>query len=201
MPLGSERAYTRFPALQSCSHGEHIKCSPARAELAINLVYARSLPRGSHPKCGAKLRMPSFLSAKARRKFVADWLTLLDVVDADPAQKPYRYRKVPGSARATAAAYELYREFRTNRRPLNVASVVSRTVRAGKFICGRRRPGGAGDRALPVTASCSDRRRRRTTRFLLDRIYGGRPLRSWRRCRCMPREAAPSRGCPGARAS
>ena len=23
---------------QSCSHGEHIKCSPARAELAINLM-------------------------------------------------------------------------------------------------------------------------------------------------------------------
>ena len=99
MPLGSERAYTRFPALQSCSHGEHIKCSPARAELAINLVYARSLPRGSHPKCGAKLRMPSFLSAKARRKFDAGLLTLLDVVDANPTQKLYRYRKVPGAAR------------------------------------------------------------------------------------------------------
>jgi len=35
---------------------------------------------------------------------------------------------VPDAARAPAAAYELYREFRTNRRPLNVASVVSRTV-------------------------------------------------------------------------
>ena len=69
-----------------------------------------------------------FLSAKERRKFDADWLTLLDVVDADPAHKPYRYRKVPGAARAPTAAYELYREFRTNRRPLNVASVVSRTV-------------------------------------------------------------------------
>ena len=142
-----------------------------------------------------------FLSAKARRKFDTGWPTLLDVVDAKPAQKLYRYRKVPGAARATTAAHELYREFRTNRRPLNVASVVSRTVRAGKFICGRRRPGGAGDRALPVTASCSDRRRRRTARFLLDRIYGGRPPQSWRRCRCMPREAAPSRGCLGAQAS
>ena len=39
-----------------------------------------------------------------------------------------------------AAIYELYREFRTNRRPLNVASVVSRTVRAGKFIYGGRHP-------------------------------------------------------------
>ena len=81
-----------------------------------------------------------FLSAKERRKFDAGWQTLLDVVDAKPAQKPYRYRKVPGSARAPTAAYELYREFRTNRRPLNVASVVSRTVRAGKFIYGGRRP-------------------------------------------------------------
>ena len=39
-----------------------------------------------------------------------------------------------------AAIYELYREFRTNRRPLNVASVVSRTVRAGEFIYGGRHP-------------------------------------------------------------
>ena len=69
-----------------------------------------------------------FLSAKARRKFDAGLLTLPDVVDAKPAQKLYRYRKVPDAARAPAAAYELYREFRTNRRPLNVASVVSRTV-------------------------------------------------------------------------
>ncbi len=28
----------KFPALQSCLHGEHIKCSPARAELAINFT-------------------------------------------------------------------------------------------------------------------------------------------------------------------
>ena len=26
---------------QSCSHGEHIKCSPARAELAMNLIFRR----------------------------------------------------------------------------------------------------------------------------------------------------------------
>ena len=82
----------------------------------------------------------SFLSAKARRKFDTGLLILPDVVDAKPAQKLYRYRKVPGAARAPTAAYELYREFRTNRRPLNVASVVSRTVRAGKFIYGGRRP-------------------------------------------------------------
>ena len=35
------------------------------------------------------------LSAKERRKFDTGLLTLLDVVDADPAQKIYRYRKVP----------------------------------------------------------------------------------------------------------
>ena len=30
---------------QSCSHGEHIKCSPARAELAIDVaLYARPGP-------------------------------------------------------------------------------------------------------------------------------------------------------------
>ena len=197
MPLGSGRAYTRFPALQSCSHGEHIKCSPARAELAINLVYARPLPRGSHPKCGAKLRMPSFLSAKARRKFDAGLLTLLDVVDADPAQKLYRYRKVPGAARAPTAAYELYREFRTNRRPLNVASVVSRTVEQETLYPAPP----SGDRAVPATASCLDRRRRRTARFHLGRIYGGRPPRSWQRYRCTPKAAVPSRGSPDAQAS
>ena len=32
------RGPMRFPALQSCSHEEHIKCSSARAELAINLM-------------------------------------------------------------------------------------------------------------------------------------------------------------------
>ncbi len=197
MPLGSERAYTRFPALQSCSHGEHIKCSPARAELAINLVYARSLPRGSHPKCGAKLRMPSFLSAKARRKFDAGLLTLLDVVDADPAQKLYRYRKVPGAARAPTAAYELYREFRTNRRPLNVASVVSRTVEQETLYPAPP----SGDRAVPATASCLDRRRRRTARFHLGRIYGERPPRSWLRYRYRQTRAAPLRGSPDAQAS
>ena len=157
--------------------------------------------RGSHPKCGAKLRMPSFLSAQARRKFDTGRSSLPDAVDAKRTPTPHRDRKVPGTARAPAATYELYREFRTNRRPLNVASVVSRTVRAGKFICGRWRPGSAGDRTSTTTASCSDRRRRRTARFLLGRIYGERPPRSWRRYRCMPREAAPLRGFPDAQAS
>ena len=84
---------------------------------------------GSRPKCAEQSSAHQlFLSAKARRKFDAGLLILLDVVDAKPARKLYRYRKVPGAARAPAAAYELYREFRTNRRPLNVASVVSRTV-------------------------------------------------------------------------
>ena len=36
----------RFPALQSCSHEEHIKCSSARAELAINLAGRARPPVG-----------------------------------------------------------------------------------------------------------------------------------------------------------
>jgi len=36
----------RFPALQSCSHEEHIKCSSARAELAINLTGRARPPMG-----------------------------------------------------------------------------------------------------------------------------------------------------------
>ena len=170
MPLGSGRAYTRFPALQSCSHGEHIKCSPARAELAINLVYARPLPRGPIPYTEQSSAHYLFLSAKARRKFGAGLLTLLDVIDAKPAQKPYRYRKVPTGG----AGYKVYREFRTQRRPLNVAFVLRRTVEQETLYPAPP----AGDRAVPATASCLDRRRRRTARFHLGRIYGGRPPRS-----------------------
>ena len=159
-------------------------------------------PRSSHPKCVEQSSAHRlFLPAKARWKFGTDRLTLLNVVDANPTQKPYWDRKVPGTARVTPGTYELYREFRTNRRPLNVASVVSRTARAGKFICAGRHPGSAGDRTRTTTASCLDRHRRRTARFLLGRIYGGRPPRSWPRCRYMPTGAEPSHECPGDRAS
>ena len=55
---------------------------------------------GSHPKCAEQSSAHQlFLSAKERRKFDAGLLTLLDVVDAKPAQKLYRYRKVPGPDR------------------------------------------------------------------------------------------------------
>ncbi len=154
--------------------------------------------RGSHPKCAEHSSAHQlFLSAKERRKFDAGLLTLLDAVDAKPAQKLYRYRKVPGAARAPAAAYELYREFRTQRRPLNVAFVLRRTVEQETLYPAPP----VGDRTRTTTASCLDRRRRRTARFRLGRIYGERPPRSWRRYRCMPKAAAPSREYPGARAS
>ena len=53
-------------------------------------------PRSSHPKCAEHSSAHQlFLSAKERRKFDAGLLTLLDAVDAKPAQKLYRYRKVP----------------------------------------------------------------------------------------------------------
>ena len=84
---------------------------------------------GSRPKCAEQSSAHQlFLSAKARRKFDAGLLILLDVVDAKPARKLYRSRTVPGAARAPAAAYELYREFRTQRKALNVLSVLRRTV-------------------------------------------------------------------------
>ena len=112
---------------------------------------------------------------------------------------PIQLRSYINTERSPAggAGYKVYREFRTQRRPLNVAFVLRRTVEQETLYPAPP----SGDRAVPATASCLDRRRRRTARFLLGRIYGGQPLRSWRRCRCMPREAAPSRGCPGARAS
>ena len=37
-PAEARARPVRFPTLQSCSHEEHIKCSSARAELAINLT-------------------------------------------------------------------------------------------------------------------------------------------------------------------
>ena len=88
-------------------------------------------------------------------------------------------------------------EFRTQRRPLNVAFVLRRTVEQETLYPAPP----SGDRAVPATASCLDRRRRRTARFLLGRIYGGQPLRSWRRCRCTPKAVAPLRGSPDAQAS
>lgn len=38
-------------------------------------------------------------------------------------------------ASVRAEAYKVHREFRTQRRPLNVASVLRRTIRAGNLIC------------------------------------------------------------------
>ena len=45
-PTGARARPVRFPALQSCSHEEHIKCSSARAELATNLTGRARAPVG-----------------------------------------------------------------------------------------------------------------------------------------------------------
>ena len=100
-------------------------------------------------------------------------------------------------ASSRASGHEVHRKFRTQRRPLNVAFVLRRTVEQETLYPAPP----SGDRAVPATASCLDRRRRRTARFLLGRIYGGQPLRSWRRCRCTPKAVAPLRGSPDAQAS
>ena len=49
----------------------------------------------------------------------------------------YPHDKPRSNNRASvrAEAYKVHREFRTQRRPLNVASVLLRTVRAGNLIC------------------------------------------------------------------
>ena len=95
------------------------------------------------------------------------------------------------------AGYKVYREFRTQRRPLNVAFVLRRTVEQETLYPAPP----VGDRTRMTTASCSDRHRRRTARFHLGRIYGGRPPRSWQRYRCTPKAAAPLRGSPDVQAS
>ena len=49
----------------------------------------------------------------------------------------YPHDRLRSNNRASvrAEAYKVHREFRTQRRPLNVASVLRRTVRAGNLIC------------------------------------------------------------------
>lgn len=49
----------------------------------------------------------------------------------------YPYDKLRSNNRASvrAEAYKVHREFRTQKGPLNVASVLRRTVRAGNLIC------------------------------------------------------------------
>ena len=48
---------------------------------------------------------------------------------------PYDKPRFNNKASVRAEAYKVHREFRTQRRPLNVASVLRRTVRAGNLIC------------------------------------------------------------------
>lgn len=100
-------------------------------------------------------------------------------------------------ASSRTAGHEVHREFRTQRRPLNVAFVLRRTVEQETLYPAPP----SGDRAVPATASCLDRRRRRTARFRLGRIYGGRPPRSWLRYRYRQTRAAPLRESPDVQAS
>ena len=100
-------------------------------------------------------------------------------------------------ASSRTAGHEVHREFRTQRRPLNVAFVLRRTVEQETLYPAPP----VGDRTRTTTASCLDRRRHRTARFHLGRIYGERPPRSWRRYRCRQTRAAPLRGFPDARVS
>ena len=102
-----------------------------------------------------------------------------------------------GAPRERAGVYKVYREFRTQRRPLNVAFVLRRTVEQETLYPAPP----SGDRAVPATASCSDRRRHRTARFHLGRIYGERPPRSWLRYRYRQTRAAPLRESPDVQAS
>lgn len=60
-----------------------------------------------------------------------------------PHDKPRSNNK----ASVRAEAYKVHREFRTQRRPLNVASVLRRTVRAGD-VAPYARPGPPGSRQL-----------------------------------------------------
>ena len=100
-------------------------------------------------------------------------------------------------ASSRTAGHEVHREFRTQRRPLNVAFVLRRTVEQETLYPAPP----SGDRAVPATASCLDRRRRRTARFHLGRIYGERPPRSWLRYRYRQTRAAPLRESPDVQAS
>ena len=150
--------------------------------------------RDSHPKCGAKAPHTNF------------FFQLKHAGNSTLAGHPRRTLSTPIQPKSYidtersptgGAGYKVYREFRTQRRPLNVAFVLRRTVEQETLYPAPP----VGDRTRTTTASCLDRRRHRTARFHLGRIYGERPPRSWRRYRCRQTRAAPLRGFPDARVS
>lgn len=89
-------------------------------------VSQRSHKRKLHPipDVNSGTRFPD--AKKATRR----GLQLIYVADT-PHDKPRSNNR----ASVRAEAYKVHREFRTQRRPLNVASVLRRTVRAGNLIC------------------------------------------------------------------
>ena len=86
----------------------------------------RSHKRKLHPipDVNSGTRFPD--AKKATRR----GLQLIYVADT-PHDKPRSNNR----ASVRAEAYKVHREFRTQRRPLNLASVLRRTVRAGNLIC------------------------------------------------------------------
>ena len=94
--------------------------------LEWDAVSQRSHKRKLHPipDVNSGTRFPD--AKKATRR----GLQLIYVADT-PHDKPRSNNR----ASVRAEAYKVHREFRTQRRPLNVASVLRRTVRAGNLIC------------------------------------------------------------------
>ena len=151
-------------------------------------------PRSSHPKCAeqSSARQLFFQLKNAGNSTLACW-------PCWTLSTPNQLGSYIDTERSPTggAGYKVYREFRTQRRPLNVAFVLRRTVEQETLYPAPP----VGDRTRTTTASCLDRRRRRMARFYLGRIYGEQPPRSWRRYRCRQTRAAPSREYPDAQAS
>ena len=106
--------------------------------LEWDAVSQRSHKRKLHPipDVNSGTRFPD--AKKATRR----GLQLIYVADT-PHDKPRSNNR----ASVRAEAYKVHREFRTQRRPLNVASVLRRTVRAGD-VAPYARPGPPGSRQL-----------------------------------------------------
>lgn len=168
------------------------------------------MPRKSYPssKAISGMYFPSSASSENCIPFQASILGRIFRKPAHP-ESPSHFGRIRArnhrpirpsinkEAPSRTTGHEVRREFRTQRRPLNVAFVLRRTVEQETLYPAPP----SGDRAVPATASCSDRRRRRTARFHLGRIYGGRPPRSWLRYRYRQTRAAPLRESPDAQAS
>ena len=102
------------------------KCAP---EFAFGVGY--SFPTGLQAETASHSEREFWDTASGYKEGHKTWPSTYICCGYPPHDKPCSNNK----ASVRAEAYKVHREFRTQRRPLNVASVLRRTVRAGNLIC------------------------------------------------------------------